>query len=63
MSDSEDIIEEIMDLEGEDIVDELRAFAFIVDKAQGVAEVKMLSGSIFLQAAEEIERLREALGG
>jgi hypothetical protein len=42
----------------DDIVQELRDFAYIVEGTQGVAAVVMLEGRIFEEAAEEIERLQ-----
>lgn len=42
----------------EDIVQELRAWAYIVNGVQGKATIMMLSGDIFAEAADEIERLR-----
>jgi hypothetical protein len=44
----------------EDIVDVLTDFAYIVDESKGVAVVTMLNGSLFLDAASEIKRLRDA---
>ena len=43
----------------EDIVDVLTDFAYIVDESKGVAVVTMLNGSLFLDAAAEIEQLRK----
>lgn len=45
----------------DDIVKELKDWAFIVDGVQGKASVMMLSGEIFSEAADEIERLRNTL--
>lgn len=45
----------------DDISSELRDWAFIVDETIGKAHVVMLSGSVFSEAADEIERLRAAL--
>lgn len=45
----------------EDIVESLRAMATIVEAAQGKMTMTMVSGRIFDEAADEIERLR-ALG-
>lgn len=42
----------------DDIVEDLLAFAEIVDRSKGVACVVMLEGGIFQEAAEEIMRLR-----
>ena len=42
----------------DDIVDDLRDWSTIIDDAQGKAVVSMLSGRIFADAADEIERLR-----
>jgi uncharacterized protein YaaN involved in tellurite resistance len=39
------------------IVEELRTMARVVDESQGEATVTMLSGSLFDDAADEIERL------
>jgi hypothetical protein len=41
----------------EDIVQALRDMSFIIDESQGAAVVAMLSGSLFDDAADEIERL------
>lgn len=43
----------------DDIVTELRDWAAITDEAQGEAAVAMLSGRVFTEAADEIERLRK----
>lgn len=43
----------------ENLVDNLRDMAYIIDESQGKAVVTMLSGSMFNEAADEIERLRE----
>lgn len=48
-----------MTSDDEDIVDVLTDFAYIVDESKGVAVVTMLNGSIFLDAAEEIKKLRD----
>ena len=48
-------------VEEEDIVQELRNFAYIVKECKGVAVVTMLEGTIFDDAADEIERLRREL--
>jgi hypothetical protein len=45
----------------EDVVDALRGLAAIIDEAQGKAAVNMLSGSLLVEAADEIERLRSYL--
>ena len=45
--------------EDEDIVQELRNFAYIIEESKGVAVVTMLEGAIFDEAADEIERLRD----
>jgi predicted translin family RNA/ssDNA-binding protein len=42
----------------EDIVQELRDFSYIIKESTGVAVVTMLEGTIFDEAADEIERLR-----
>lgn len=42
----------------EDIVEVLRDFAFVVDNIQGKAQIMMLSGDIFNESADEIDRLR-----
>ena len=42
----------------DDIVTELRDWAAITDEAQGKAILVMLSGQVFADAADEIERLR-----
>jgi hypothetical protein len=47
-------------VEEEDIVQELRNFAYIVKECKGVAVVTLLEGTIFDEAADEIERLRSA---
>jgi len=39
------------------IVEDLRIMARVVDESQGEAAVTMLSGSLFDEAADEIERL------
>lgn len=39
------------------IVEDLRIMARVVDESQGDADVTMLSGSLFDEAADEIERL------
>jgi hypothetical protein len=44
----------------EDLVQSLRDMAFIIDESQGAAVVAMLSGDMFKEAADEIERLRAA---
>jgi hypothetical protein len=44
-----------------ELVDDLRAFADIIDESKDKAVVTMLSGSIFSEAAEAIERLTIAL--
>lgn len=41
-----------------DIVEDLRCLADIVDESQGIMNMVMVSGSIFREAADEIERLR-----
>lgn len=43
----------------DDIVINLRDFAHIVDKLEDRARIIMVSGEVFSQAADEIERLRE----
>jgi hypothetical protein len=47
-------------VEEEDIVQELRNFSYIIKESTGVAVVTMLEGTIFNEAADEIERLRYA---
>ena len=47
--------------EEDDIVTELRDWATIVDGVQGKAMIAMLSGSIFAEAADEIEQLEAEL--
>lgn len=42
----------------DDIVNELRDWAYITNNVQGKATLVMLSGEIFTDAADEIERLR-----
>lgn len=42
-----------------DIVENLRDMAYIIDESQGEAVVTMLSGSMFSEAADEIERLTQ----
>jgi hypothetical protein len=42
----------------EDIVDNLRSMAYIIDESRGKAVVTMLSGNMFNEAADEIELLR-----
>jgi hypothetical protein len=44
-------------VENENIVQELRNFAYIIKEAKGVAVVTMLESTIFDDAADEIERL------
>lgn len=46
------------DLVKEDIVDSLRSMVYIIDESKGKAVVTMLSGSMFDDAADEIEYLR-----
>lgn len=41
-----------------DIVDDLRSLAVITFEVQGKAQLTMLSGDIFDEAADEIENLR-----
>jgi hypothetical protein len=48
-------------IEDEDIVQELRNFASIIEQCKGAASVVMLEGQIFIEAADEIERLRREL--
>lgn len=43
-----------------DIVSELRDWAAIIDETQGKACVVMLSGQVFTDAADEIQRLQRA---
>ena len=45
----------------DDIVEELRTFAEVVDMSKGSAQLVMLSGDVFSTAADEIERLREVV--
>lgn len=42
----------------DDIVERLRDWAAIIDESRGVGVVVMLDGSVFLEAADEIEQLR-----
>ena len=42
----------------DDIVEELRTFAEVVDTSKGSAQLVMLSGDVFSTAAAEIERLK-----
>lgn len=42
-----------------DLVEDLLTFAFVIDETQGRANVVMLSGDLFRQAAEEVIRLRQ----
>lgn len=44
-----------------DIVDDLIAMAEIIDMAQSRATVTMVSGYLFMDAADEIKRLRARL--
>lgn len=48
-------------MDEENLVDNLRDMAYIIDESQGEAVVTMLSGSMFSEAADEIERLRASL--
>jgi hypothetical protein len=48
-----------IDIDDEDIVQELRDWAFIANGVQGRANLVMLSGTIFSDAACEIETLRK----
>ena len=41
------------------VVQDLRDWAYIVDESQGKAHVGMLSGALFRDAADEIERLSD----
>ena len=43
----------------DDIVERLRDFAEIVEKSKGTAAMVMLSGDVFVEAAEEIKRARQ----
>lgn len=45
-------------IEDEDLVQTLRNWAEIVDLSQGKAVVVMISGDVFAEAADEVERLR-----
>jgi len=45
----------------DDIVQELRDWAMITEEVQGKAVLSMLSGQIFTEAANEIERLRSSV--
>ena len=47
-----------MNQKDDDIVDNLRNMAYIIDKIQGKAVITMLSGSMLNEAADEIERLQ-----
>jgi len=49
------------DLMEEDLVDNLRSMAYIIDESRGKAVVTMLSGNMFDEAADEIEQLRASL--
>jgi len=42
----------------DDIVQKLRDWAMVTEEVQGKAVLSMLSGQIFTEAANEIERLR-----
>jgi len=44
----------------DDIVQELRDWAYIADEAAGKVNFVMLNGSVFSSAADEIERLRSS---
>ena len=44
-----------------DIADELDDWAYIIDNAQGKANVVMLSGEVYRTAAAEIRRLRTVI--
>lgn len=50
-----------LDVDNDDIVEELRAWAEIITKSKGVATMVMLSGDPFERAADEIERLQADL--
>jgi hypothetical protein len=52
--------QEISNLSSEDsdICEDLRNFAYIADSSVGLASLVMLDGSIFSEAADEIESLR-----
>lgn len=45
----------------DDIVQELRDWAYIADEAAGKVNFVMLNGSVFSSAADEIERLRSSV--
>lgn len=47
----------------EDIVNELRDWAQIIEGVQGKAKLVMLSGEMFTEAANEIEKLRKTIAG
>jgi hypothetical protein len=44
-----------------DILESLKDMAYIIDQFQGKAVVTMLSGSIFNEAADEIEKLQKEI--
>jgi hypothetical protein len=49
------------DEDNEDLVESLIAMSEIIDQSRGIASVLMLSGSMFSEAATEIQRLRQQL--
>ena len=51
-------LDDVMTL-NDDIVKQLQDWAYIIDGIQGQAQLVMLSGIVFTEAAEEIQRLRE----
>lgn len=62
MSDIKDNNMSTNDFEEESLVDSLKNMAYIIDECArtGSASLTMLSGSIFIEAAEQIERLIDA---
>jgi hypothetical protein len=51
-------IDKDVESNNEDICEDLRNFAYIVDNSVGSASLVMLNGRIFSEAADEIESLR-----
>jgi hypothetical protein len=45
----------------DDIVERLRDFAEIVEQSKGEAVMVMLSGDVFVEAVDKIERLQDAI--